>query len=81
MKYETLNYLSQDLKSLHEVLRIVNEEIFLLFDIQMTDSLTISSLSMKIFNNLYYDSKNKALPLITNNKVYKDIKQSYFISL
>jgi hypothetical protein len=45
---------------------------------QMTDSLTISGLAMRIFLTDHYKSENKAIPLIINKSIFDDIHKSYY---
>lgn len=78
LMFETLKYLKLDLTSLHKVLRVVNTNMFLLFqNIQMTESITITSLALKILYTKFYNDK-LLLPLITNKEIYHDIKASHF---
>lgn len=77
-KEETLKYLDLDLRSLYEVLVKVNKAVNLLFDIDFTSCATISSLANKIFLDKFYDDKNKAIPLIKEEQLFKDIHQSYY---
>lgn len=77
LKEECLKYLELDLKSLHQVLSIVARNFHKLFDEQITNSLTISGLSMKIFMKDHYNEK-KPLPLIKNKKVFADIHKAYY---
>lgn len=75
--YETLIYLRLDLKSLHEVLRVVNRNIFTMFGIQMTESNTSTSLGLKIlYTN--FNSPNLIIPSITDKEIYTDINNSYY---
>ena len=75
-KEESLFYLEKDLYSLYEVIRKANKRFFRLFKVHMTDSLTISSLSMQIYMKYYYPEE--VIPLIKNSKLYIDIKQAYY---
>ncbi len=75
-KEESLLYLEKDLYSLYEVLKKANKKFFLLFNIQMTDSLTITSLALKVFMKDHYPTP--VIPLIKNNKIYSDIKKAYY---
>lgn len=75
-KEESLSYLEKDLYSLYEVIRKANQIIYLLFKVQMTDVLTISSLSLKIFMKNHYH--NAVIPLINNKKLYSEIKNAYY---
>lgn len=77
MEKECITYLEKDLMSLFQVLVKVNNAIYLLFDIQMTESLTISSIAMKLFLKIY-DSTNNSIPLITNKLIYEDIHSAYY---
>lgn len=78
LEKECIVYLEKDLLSLYEVLVKVNKAIHFLFDIQMTECLTISGISMKIFLTKYYDSKKKAIPLIINKAIFEDIHSAYY---
>nr|ABR20837.1 DNA polymerase [Fusarium proliferatum] len=77
LQQETLNYLMLDLKSLYEVIKIVNLQLFLLFDIQMTESSTVSGIAMRIFLNKFYKNTDK-LPLINSRQIYNDIYKAYY---
>lgn len=77
LKFETMKYLKLDLTSLHEILRIVNKNMFLLFDVQMTESITITSLALKILYTKYNKGK-VIIPSITDKDMYKDLKNSYY---
>lgn len=72
---EALVYLNKDLISLLEVLKKANQQIFFLFNVQMTESLIISSLALNIFMKDHY---NNNIPLINNYKLYYDIKAGYY---
>lgn len=78
MEKECIDYLEKDLLSLYEVLVKVNKAIYLLFDIQMTESLTISGIAMKIFLTKYYNSIKNAIPLIINRAIFDDIHSAYY---
>lgn len=78
LKEQTLIYLEKDLKSLHEVLSIVNKQIHKLFKIQMTESLTISSLAVKYFIQSHYNLKNKPLPLIRLPDLYNNLHNAFY---
>jgi hypothetical protein len=51
---ETYYYLTKDLESLYQIITSANHNIFLNFNINLTDSLTISGLSFKIFISKHY---------------------------
>ena len=64
--------------SLYQILVKVNKSIHFLFNMQMTDSLTISGLALRIFLTKYYNPKDETIPLITNKSVFDDIHKSYY---
>lgn len=63
------------LKSLFEVIGKFSDYIYRKHRVQVSGSLTISSLAMKIFLSKFY---GKNIPLINKRSVYEDIKKSYF---
>ena len=77
-KGETVKYLNLDLISLHSILIKINKTVKFLFNINLTDCVTASSLAGKIFFNRFYDEQNKPIPLIKNPTIYNDIKQAYY---
>lgn len=74
-KDETIRYLSNDLLSLQEVLTKANKQVFLDYNTDMTSSMTISGLAVRIFWKDFY--KNN-IPNINKHSIYKDIKQGYY---
>ena len=74
-EFETNKYLKNDLVSLFDILTIFNKHIWLQYGVHMTNSYTISSLSMEIYLKNYYD---KNIPLINKRSVHNDIRNSYF---
>ena len=74
-KDETIKYLKLDLLVLYEVIVKANKQVFLGYDIDMVNSLTISNLAMKIFMSKYY---NNNIPSINKPSVYNDIKLAYY---
>nr|AAO37819.1 DNA polymerase [Blumeria hordei] len=76
LEKECISYLEKDLMSLYQVLVKVNKTIHFLFDIQMTECLTISGIAMRIFLTKYY--KKEQIPLITNKAVFDDIHSAYY---
>jgi hypothetical protein len=72
---ETIRYLNDDLNSLYEVLVKVNKQIYNDYNINMTDSITISGLALKIFLKHYYANN---IPQINKASVYGDIKKAYY---
>jgi len=75
---ECLIYLEKDLLSLYEVLDKVNKGMFLLFKKQMTNSLTISGFSSRLFLEQFYKKDKSPLPLILNRSVWLDTHKAYF---
>lgn len=74
-KEESIKYLIDDLNSLYEVLVKANKQIFLDYNVDMTDSLTISGLALKIFYKKYYSNN---IPLINKTSIYRDIKKAHY---
>ncbi|EFQ24845.1 DNA polymerase (mitochondrion) [Colletotrichum graminicola M1.001] len=74
-KKESEKYLSIDLISLLQIIKKANQEVFLNFGINISDVNTISGLAKLIFMKNHY--KNN-IPLINDNKIYQDIKKSYY---
>lgn len=62
VKVETLRYLTSDLLCLYEIILKFNDEIFELENINITDVLSISSLTFKIFKTNFL--KNNKLPIV-----------------
>lgn len=75
LKNECIKYLNKDLESLLNIMDTFNKYVFRKYDVQMTDSATISRLALNIFLKDYL--KESCLPVIKSN-MYKDIKQAYF---
>lgn len=61
--------------SLYQVIRKANKQVFLDYDVNMTDNLTISGLALKIFRSKYY---NNDIPLVNKTSMYRDIKEAYY---
>lgn len=77
VKEETLRYLENDLISLYEVVQKFRDYIFIKYRVHITDSLTISGLTMNVFLRKYYNKSNN-IPLIKQKSVYNNIKKSYY---
>ena len=75
-KDQSLLYLEKDLYCLYQVLNKANQQLFLLFSVEITDCLTISKIALTIFLRYHYN-KN-VIPLINNKKLYSDIKAAYY---
>lgn len=72
---ETIKYLKKDLRSLFQVVNKFSDHIHRKYSVQVSGSLTISSLAMKIFLSKYY--KNN-ISLINKRSMYEDLRNSYF---
>lgn len=75
LKKECLDYLERDLESLVLIMQKFSEYINRKYNLQVTDSLTISRLALNIFLKDYL--KNSKLPIISKN-MFNDIKQAYY---
>lgn len=76
LKEENLEYLKKDLLSLYEIMKESNKYLFINHKVQMTDSLTISGLAMKIFCTYYL--YNNTISIINKPKIFNDLKLSYY---
>lgn len=76
LKTQCLEYLAKDLKGLLEVLNEFSRLIYIYFNIQMVDYLTITSLALNIFKQNYYKIQN--IPSINKIYLFNFIKEAYF---
>lgn len=76
LRDETLKYLEKDLLSLLEILYKFQEHLWIDHNIEMTESLTISSLARTKF--LKYYLKDSVIPLINQNNIFQFIYASYY---
>lgn len=76
LKAECLKYLDKDLYSLLEIMDKFNKYIFDKYDIQITESLTLSRIGINILKSKY--KINKHLPLINKPSIHDFIKQGYY---
>ena len=53
----------------------INKQVFLYFNIDLKESLTISSLASRIFLNKYYTNN---IAVVNKASLYKDIKEAYY---
>lgn len=67
LRNECLSYLKNDLVSLYQVLHIFNLGIFINFGVQMTKSMTISSIALDVYLSKYYPQEKNVIPLINNS--------------
>ena len=72
---ETIKYLNNDLLSLYEIVRKANKQVFLDYNVNMSEHITISSLAVRIFLKHHY---NENIPNINKPSIYKDIKEAYY---
>lgn len=52
-----------------------NKQIFMDYDVNLTDNLTVSGLAVRIFLKDYY---NNNIPNINKSSIYRDIKEGYY---
>ena len=52
-----------------------NKSLFMKYRVDMTNSLTVSGLSLSVFMSKYYDNN---IPEISQSSMYKDIKLAYY---
>lgn len=71
----TIKYLNDDLISLFEVMTKFNEEIYLKYDTQVTNNLTISGIAMDIYLRRYHQD---CIPLINRKSIFNEIRESYY---
>lgn len=77
LKLETLLYLDKDLKCLLEILNKFNKILFINYNTDMTDALTITRVALNIFYQKHPD-KLIDIPLINKMDIYNFIKKGYF---
>ena len=75
LKSNCLEYLTKDLKGLFEVINEFSRLIYIHFNIQMVDYLTITSLALNIFKKNYY--KIQKIPSINKIYLFNFIKEAY----
>ena len=73
---ETISYLENDLISLFNVMEQFINKVYINYNVHVTNSLTISSLTMDIFLRQYHKAGD--IPLIKQKSTYNDIKKSYY---
>lgn len=76
LKTETKKYLIRDLLSLLEIIDHFNRYIFIEYNLQITECLTISRLALNIFFKRYLGQN--LLAKINNVSVFSFIKQAYY---
>ena len=76
LKLNCLTYLESDLRSLLDVMNEFSSKLFINFNTQMTNALTITRLAFNIFFDSFY--KIKQIPLINKSYLFNFIKEGYF---
>ena len=76
LKLECLNYLRKDIIGLYKVMNEFSRLIYIHFNIQMTEALTITRLALNIFKSKYY--QNQSIPAINKIYLFNFIKEGYF---
>lgn len=76
LKLNCLTYLESDLRSLLDVMNEFSSKLFINFNTQMTNALTITRLALNIFFNSFY--KIKEIPLINKSYLFNFIKAGYY---
>ena len=73
-----MKYLINDILSLHAVLTKANRQVFLDYKLDITKSITISGLAVRLLlKDLYNINKLN----INKSSVYKDIRQAYYAGI
>ena len=76
LKSECLKYLRKDIMGLFEVMNEFSRLIYIHFNVQMTEALTITRLALNIFKSKYY--KNISIPSINKIYLFNFIKEGYY---
>jgi hypothetical protein len=74
LRKETIKYCELDCKVLYQVISVFNKQIFQLFNLDVIDSPTLSSLAMKIYKTKFMGETK--IPVILDS-IYDDIKKAY----
>jgi hypothetical protein len=74
---ETKKYIYNDIKSLYEIIEKFSKDVYDVESINISDVVSISSLTLKIFLTNYYDSERTPIH-IPRYKQHKDIKYAYY---
>lgn len=78
LKTESLKYLARDLDCLLEIIDKFNKYVYLTYDLQITNCLTISRLAINILRYRYLGDQYKGLPLILKPTIFNFIKKGYY---
>ena len=76
LKKECLIYLNKDLISLYEVMYEFSRIVYIKFNVQLTDALTITRLAINIYKSKFYIKQN--IPYIKQFSLFNFIKKAYF---
>lgn len=76
LKLNCLTYLESDLRSLLDVMNEFSSKLFINFNTQMTNALTITRVAFNIFFDSFY--KIKQIPLINKSYLFNFIKEAYY---
>ena len=76
LKEECLHYLTKDIKALYLIMEEFSRLLFIKFNTQLTQALTITRLALNIFKRNYY--RNINIPAINKYYLFNFIKQGYF---
>src|ERR1700738_457690 len=72
-----MNYLSDDLKCLLEIMNVFSKQIYLKFNVDITHAMTISRLALNIFYKRHYNYKYP-LPLIRDPDLFNLVNNGYY---
>lgn len=78
LKKECLNYLKYDILGLFDIMEEFNRMVYINFNQQITNSLTITRLALNIFYKDFYSPKKKPIPYINKNYIFNFIKEGYY---
>lgn len=78
LKKECLSYLKTDLLALFEIIVEYNRLIWIHFNEQMFESLTITRLALNIFYKRHYRINESPIPYINKTYMFNFIKEGYF---
>jgi hypothetical protein len=78
LKKECLNYLKLDILALLEVIEEFNRLIYIYFNQQISESLTITRLALNIYYKSYYNIQERPIPYINKPYLFNFIKEGYF---
>jgi hypothetical protein len=77
LRIETMKYLHNDVEALYKILIKYSKEFYDLESINITNSISISSLALKTFLTNYYDEDRTPIK-IPRLKQYSNIRQAYY---